>query len=89
MSEDSPARRALAEAYLDEQRPKGRPKLTWLATMKQNLAKHEINWKRAKELAQDQVWCKSFKWRITVAMEQACGAGVWSRRVKQACGAGV
>ena len=58
---------------MDEQRPKGRPKLTWLALMKQNLAKHEISWKRAKELAQDRVWWRSFKWRITADDEPCSG----------------
>ena len=74
MSEDTPARRALAEAEMDERRPKGRPKLTWLALMKQYLAKHEINQKGAKEPAQDRVCWRSFKWRITAAMHPACGS---------------
>ena len=34
MSEDTPARRALAKAETDEQRSKGRLKVTWLALMK-------------------------------------------------------
>ena len=74
MSEDTPIRRALAGAEMDEQRPKGRLKLTWLALMKQNLAKHEISWKRAKELAHDRVWWRSFKWRIAAVMHPACGS---------------
>ncbi|KAI0221577.1 hypothetical protein LSAT2_027113 [Lamellibrachia satsuma] len=44
MSEDSSARRTLAAAEMDERRLNGRPKLTWLALMKQNLEKHEIRW---------------------------------------------
>ena len=68
MSEDTPPRRALVKAKMDERGTKGRPNLTWLALVKQNLAKHEISWKRAKELAQDRVWWRFFKWRITEAM---------------------
>jgi len=54
MNENTPVRKALKFAKEEYQKPRGRPKLTWIKLVADQLEKEmEITWNQAEELAQD------------------------------------
>ena len=50
---ETPVRRALKEAEIPVKLPRGRPKTTWLSSMKNQLAEAGMSWENAKVTAED------------------------------------
>ena len=61
MPENTPVQKALTYAQEQYNRPRGKPKATWLSLMKKQLAEeHNLSWDEACLVAQDRVSWRSY-----------------------------
>ena len=61
MNENTPIRHALKYALSPYNKPKGRPKLTWISMMKEEFKNVNITWEEAFELSKNKKQWEHFR----------------------------